>query len=110
MCNAAQNAADQSQLGTARVHGGPWVDDIPSAWRSHMNSQLSMLGSKSKFRTGSCGSGTKQAVASQHVPLDQGTVGAVVQHTNDETIRRQVSTLSLQLLGVLSKNWFVSLQ
>lgn len=96
-----QNAADQSRLGTTQVHGGPWVDDIPAAWRSHMNSQLSMLGSKSKFRTGSVGNRTEQAVASQHVPLDQGSVGAVVRHTNDETVRRQVSMLSLRMLSIL---------
>ncbi len=68
---------------------GPWVDELPLAWCGHMNRQLSILGSKSQFRSrpkaraGSHG-------GSQSVPLDQGSVNGVLQHTDDEDVRRQV--------------------
>ena len=86
---AAQNASDSSQMGVVQVPDGVWVEELSLSWRNHMNMQLSLLGSKSKFRMQSNG-GTGHLTAPQLVPLDQGSVNGIVQGVNDEGVRQQV--------------------
>ena len=90
-CNlaAAQNASDSSRMGAVQVPNGVWVEELSLNWRNHMNTQLSLLGSKSQFRTHS-NRGTGHLMAPQLVPLDQGSVNGIVQNVNDEGVRQQV--------------------
>ena len=85
---AAQNAGDRAQVGTVEIPDGSWVDKLHPAWRSHMNTHLSILGSKS-LRVQPNRS-TRQG-APLAVPLDQGSVNGIVQNTDNEEVRRQVS-------------------
>ncbi len=86
---AAQNASDSSRMGAVHVPDGVWVEELSLSWRNHMNTQLSVLGSKSKFMMHSDG-GTGHLMAPQLVPLDQGSVNGIVQNVNDEGVRQQV--------------------
>ena len=86
---AAQNAGDRAQVGTVEIPDGSWVDELHPAWRSHMNTHLSILGSKSELRM-QPKSSTRQG-APLAVPLDQGSVNGIVQNTDNEEVRRQVS-------------------
>ena len=88
--DAAQNAADQSQLGTVQVPGGSWLGDLPPAWRQHMDTQLSAFRSKSTHRTQSVSRGASQTGNQRHVPLDQGIVNGIMRHVSDEDVRQQV--------------------
>ncbi len=86
---AAQNASDSSRMGAVKFPDGVWVEELSLTWRNHMNTQLSLLGSKSQFRMHSKG-GTNHLMAPQLVPLDQGSVNGIVQNVNDEGVRQQV--------------------
>ena len=95
-CAAAASTTDASQLATIQVPAGPWVDELPTAWRTHMNAQLSALGCNDSFRMragGKAGLWTA-STASKTVPLDQGSVSGIMQHVSDESVRRQVCELA----------------
>lgn len=89
---AGASTTDASQLGTTQVPDGPWVDELPAAWRSHMNAQLNAVGSKHSFRLQGGGRAGLWAAApaSKTVPLDQGSVSGILQHVSNESVRRQV--------------------
>ena len=89
-----------------QVPDGPWVDQLPKAWRSHMNTQLSAQGMKDGFRMRAAGkAGLWAAAAPKTVPLDQGTVNGVIQNVHEETVREQVcSSLSIAFM-ILSLCW-----
>lgn len=89
-----QNAGDRAQVGTVEIPDGSWVDELHPAWRSHMNTHLSILGSKSELRM-QPKSSTRQG-APLAVPLDQGSVNGIVQNTDNEEVRRQVWLASRQ--------------
>lgn len=91
-CAAAANTTDPSQLGTIQIPDGPWVDELPPGWRSHISNQLIALGCQDSF---SSGAGHKRGpwakpAAVKTVPLDQSTVNGIMQHVSDEGVRRQV--------------------
>lgn len=91
-CAAAASTTDASQLGTIQVPIGPWVNELPTAWRTHMNAQLSASGCNDSFRMRGGGKAGLWAAstASQTVPLDQGSVSGIMQHVSNESVRRQV--------------------
>ena len=92
LCAAAANTTDSLQLGTVQVPDGPWVDELPTAWRSHMSNQLSALGSQDSSDMGASRNAGLWATpaAVRTVPLDQGSVNGIMQHVSDEQVRRQV--------------------
>lgn len=96
-CAAGASTTDASQLGTIQVPEGPWVDELPTAWRGHMNAQLSAVGCKDSFRMRGGGKAGLWAAstASKTVPLDQGSVSGIMQHASDESVRRQVRELAV---------------
>lgn len=97
VCAAGANTTDASQLGTTRVPDGPWVEELPIAWRSHMNAQLNAVGAKHSFRQqGGARAGLWAAApASKTVPLDQGSISGILQHVSSESVRRQVGQVAL---------------
>lgn len=97
-CAAANTASDNSQLGTVQVPDGPWVDELPKAWRTHMNTQLKELGSKGSFRLRAAGkAGLWATAAPKTVPLDQGSVNGVMQNVHEESVRKQVCNSTCHL-------------
>ncbi|KAL3133543.1 hypothetical protein ABBQ38_007394 [Trebouxia sp. C0009 RCD-2024] len=90
--HVAANTTDASQLGTVQIPDGPWVDELPTAWRSHMSNRLNALGRQEGSSVGASRKtglwATPAAVRS--VPLDQGSVNGIMQHVSDEQVRRQV--------------------
>ncbi|DBA74265.1 hypothetical protein WJX77_002438 [Trebouxia sp. C0004] len=90
-----QNASDSSRMGAVQVLNGVWVEELSPSWRNHMNTQLSLLGSKSQFRMHGNG-GTGHLMPPQLVPLDQSSVNGIVQSINDEGVRQQVWLASRQ--------------
>ena len=95
LCAAAASTTDASQLGTIQIPDGPWIDELPTSWRSHMNAQLRALGCKDSFRMrgGARGGLWAAFTASKTLPLDQGSVSGIMQHVSDESVRRQVRQL-----------------
>ena len=90
---AANNATDPKQLGTIQIPDGPWVDQLPKAWRSHMNTQLGAQGLKDRLRMRAAGkAGLWAAAAPKTVPLDQGSVNGVMHNVHDGAVREQVCT------------------
>ena len=94
---AAENTTDASLLGTTQIPDGPWVDQLPTSWRMHMNTQLNALGCDDRMRVRSGGKAGLWATprASKTVPLDQGSVSGIMQHVSDESVRQQVHNLAL---------------
>lgn len=98
-CNvaAAQNASDSFQMAAVQIPDGVWVEELSLSWLNHMNTQLSLLGSNSKFRMHING-GIGHLMAPQLVPLDQGSVNGIVQSVSDEGVRQQVCKWAVNLL------------
>lgn len=89
--HVANNATDPKQLGTIQIPDGPWVDQLPKAWRSHMNTQLGAQGLKDRLRMRAAGkAGLWAAAAPKTVPLDQGSVNGVMHNVHDGAVREQV--------------------
>lgn len=92
LCAAAANTTDASQLGTVQITDGAWVNELPTAWRSHMSEQLIALGRQDRPSVGASRNAGLWATpaAVRSVPLDQGSVNGIMQHVSNEQVRRQV--------------------
>lgn len=91
---AAATASDSVQLGCTTVPNnteGDWANDVPKAWREHMNDKAQKL-SKSRSLGVRPFRGRLDAQGLKTVPLDQASVSGVLQWVSDEEVRKKVSS------------------